>query len=183
MTNNFIELYHNALTDNFCDELINECNSLIYSKHEGVDFNDNNSRIDQSIFLDQYDRFKTSRDKVKANLLYYMKMYAEKYNVNFLAEDLEQTFKFQKSSEGQGFYTWHTEQGHGKNNLGRYAVWMYYLNDVTKGGCTEFKHYNMAVQPTKGTLVLWPASFTHVHRAAPDLKQEKYILTGWFRYK
>ena len=30
-----------------------------------------------------------------------------------------------------------------------------------------------------GKLVIWPAYFTHTHRANPDLKEDKYIITGW----
>ena len=59
---------------------------------------------------------------------------------------------------------------------------MFYLNTVTKGGHTEFLYQDVSFQPTKGQLLLWPASFTHTHRAAPDLKEDKYIATGWFHY-
>ena len=181
--NNFIEQYPTALSDNICDELIDECESLINSHHPGAEFIDSKSRIDHNIFLNEFDRFKPYVEELKYNLHRHMKDYANKNELNYSQEDLEDTFKLQKSSEGQGFFTWHTEQGHGKNNRSRYAVWMYYLNDVTEGGATEFMHQKISVQPTKGTLVLWPASYTHVHRAAPNLKQEKYILTGWFRYE
>ena len=81
-----------------------------------------------------------------------------------------------------GFYSWHTEQGRGEYSSNRMGVFMVYLNTVNKGGKTEFKHYELDVKPEKGTLIYWPASYTHRHRAAPDLKEDKYILTGWLSY-
>ena len=64
----------------------------------------------------------------------------------------------------------------------RIFAWMIYLNDVNKGGKTEFKYQKKALKPVAGTLVLWPAGYTHVHRAAPDLKENKYIATGWYNF-
>jgi hypothetical protein len=92
-------------------------------------------------------------------------------------------YKMQKSTpEHTGFTTWHTErypdlQEH--HNI--YSVWMIYLNNVN-GGTTDFKWQNISLQPKVGTLVMWPAYFTHVHRANPNLKSNKYILTGWISY-
>ena len=92
-------------------------------------------------------------------------------------------FKIQKSVPDGGFYAWHCEFQYDKPSAcNRFLVWMVYLNDVTKGGKTEFKN-GLKVQPKKGTLVLWPAYFTHLHRAAPDLKETKYIMTGWYEYE
>ena len=92
-------------------------------------------------------------------------------------------YKMQKTHPNGGFSLWHHEQGKGPFDRGRYAVWMIYLNDVTEGGGTDFPAQDLTVQPTEGTLVIWPAAFTHPHRSAPDLKQTKYIITGWFLHE
>ena len=60
---------------------------------------------------------------------------------------------------------------------------MIYLNDIPyeNGGGTDFFHQKMSFQPTKGTLVLWPAAYTHMHRGAfLTGDKSKYIATGWF---
>ena len=59
---------------------------------------------------------------------------------------------------------------------------MLYLNTVDEGGKTEFKYQDLAIKPEAGTLLIWPAAYTHVHRANPDLVGKKYIATGWFVY-
>ena len=55
---------------------------------------------------------------------------------------------------------------------------MVYLNN-TDSGYTDFMHQKLSVKPETGKLVIWPAYFTHTHRANPDLKEDKYIMTGW----
>jgi hypothetical protein len=59
---------------------------------------------------------------------------------------------------------------------------MLYLNDVANGGRTDFPAQNVSFAPECGTLVIWPAAYTHPHRGAPDLRQTKYIVTGWFEH-
>jgi hypothetical protein len=180
--NNFIEVYHNVLSKSECNFICDEVDELVQENHTGVSFKDEPSRIDASIFINEYGRFNGAVKNIRNILHSSMSHYAQKYDVGYIKSDLEAAVKIQKSSEGQGFFTWHNEQGHGENNNTRYLVWMIYLNDVTEGGHTEFKHFDLKFTPKEGTLLLWPASLTHLHRAAPTLKQDKYIATGWFKY-
>ena len=60
---------------------------------------------------------------------------------------------------------------------------MIYLNDIPheNGGATDFFHQEISFQPKKGTVGLWPAAYTHVHRGAfLTGDKPKYIATGWF---
>ena len=92
------------------------------------------------------------------------------------------TCKIQKTSSGGGYHVWHSENG---SFLYRERVLtrMKYLNDIPleNGGATDFFHQEVSFQPKKGTVVLWPAAYTHVHRGSfltGDVS--KYIATGWF---
>ena len=92
------------------------------------------------------------------------------------------TCKIQKTNSGGGYHIWHSENGSFLYR-DRVLTWMIYLNDIpfTNGGATDFFHQEISFQPKKGTVVLWPATYTHVHRGAfltGDLS--KYIATGWF---
>ena len=59
---------------------------------------------------------------------------------------------------------------------------MIYLNDITGGGETEFLYQKRRIVPTVGTVVMWPAAYTHVHRGNTVLtEQDKYIVTGWYQ--
>ena len=61
----------------------------------------------------------------------------------------------------------------------RCLTWMVYLNDVNEGGETEWLYQQLKIKPKRGTVVIWPTGFTHLHRGNPPMSN-KYIVTGWF---
>jgi hypothetical protein len=86
--------------------------------------------------------------------------------------------KVQRTRKGQGYHNWHCENGD-KHLANRVLAYILYLNDVEMGGETEFLYQSRRVQPETGTLVIFPAGFTHTHRGNPPLNGDKYIMTGW----
>ena len=185
-TPTFIEIYPNALSSEFCSKVIeltdNICNRYT-ANNDGVGIVDRDGRKDVSIFARKFESLNETVIEVEKVLKEHWKLYIEKYDMPdrkpFL-KYFDRTVKIQKSSAAGGFTQWHSEQGSTDSSMGRFGVWMFYLNDVSKGGTTDFKHYNLSVKPAQGTLLIWPASYTHVHRASPDLQEDKYIITGWF---
>jgi len=97
------------------------------------------------------------------------------YDVKFNYTSL----KIQKTLPTEGYHTWHIEHGKGFDYESRAFVFSIYLNDVEKGGETEFLHFSKRVEPKTGRIVIWPAAFPYVHRGNPPLSGEKYILTSW----
>ena len=92
------------------------------------------------------------------------------------------TTKVQRTVAGGGYHQWHYEDGQFLHR-DRSLTWMVYLNDIPSenGGGTDFLHQKLTLQPKEGTIVLWPAAYTHVHRGGfltGDLP--KFIATGWF---
>tara|TARA_Y100001963_G_C6707686_1_gene412705 strand:- start:86 stop:652 length:567 start_codon:yes stop_codon:yes gene_type:complete len=78
-----------------------------------------------------------------------------------------------------GYHSWHGENMAWVSK-DRILAWMLYLNDVPEGGETEFLYQGKRVQPRAGRVVIWPASFTHLHRGNPP-QTKKYIITGWWQ--
>ncbi len=92
------------------------------------------------------------------------------------------TTKVQRTKPGGGYHQWHCENGVFVYR-DRVLSWMVYLNTIPieNGGGTDFLYQKLSLQPKVGTLVLWPAAYTHMHRGAfltGDI--DKYIATGWF---
>jgi hypothetical protein len=56
------------------------------------------------------------------------------------------------------------------------------LNTVEQGGETEWLYQGVRIPATQGTLVVWPAGYTHAHRGNPPLSGEKFLLTGWVEF-
>jgi len=173
----FINKFPKALSADICEEAI----KLFEEKLESAEHVDDDTRNDYSLFIDDYERFNHVQERINHCLhTYYKKVFVE--NTLSYSDAVVRPFKLQKSSAGGGFFDWHTEQGSSEASRSRFGVWMIYLNTVDIGGKTEFQHFDHAVKPEQGTLLIWPASYTHTHRAAPDLGEDKYIATGWFSY-
>jgi hypothetical protein len=114
---------------------------------------------------------------------------------NFSQFSEQQTFDFmrtlyrlgpiqaQKYAAGKGNYNyWHCEvypQLPDNEPLHRSLLFMFYLNDVTEGGQTDFYYQQQSIQPKAGRMVIAPAYFTHTHRGAVPVSNDKYILTSW----
>lgn len=154
---------------------------------DGVVFRKCRKRWDSSIMMENHSSMDPLRKLIEKSIMTCLDEYMDHYKagahsvpeVTAYLDPME--VKIQKAGPGGGFYQWHYEQGPGPS-AGRYGVWMLYLNTVEKGGKTEFSYQNVQVQPEQGTMVLWPAGFTHRHRSAPDLEEQKYIATGWLYY-
>jgi hypothetical protein len=89
--------------------------------------------------------------------------------------------KIQKSVPGQGYHVWHFEASQLASSS-RLLTYIVYLNDVEEGGETEFLYQHKRIPPKQGTIVIFPASFTHTHRGNTVLKGNKYIMTGWVEF-
>lgn len=91
------------------------------------------------------------------------------------------SFNIQRYQPGGHFLKLHSERTTvGTSN--RVLAWMTYLNDVRDGGSTHFAHYNIDVQPAKGTTLIWPAEWTHAHKGNIVQAGNKYIITGWMHF-
>ena len=108
--------------------------------------------------------------------------YAEKFGIlkTFDTHSIH-CARIQKTVIGAGYHVWHCEHGSIETSR-RLLAWTLYLNDVEEGGETEYLYQHLRVKPKQGTLVIWPAGFTHVHRGNPPLSNTKYIFTGWVEY-
>ena len=87
-------------------------------------------------------------------------------------------FNFQRYLPNEGYKIFHCESP-GVQTSKRVLAWMFYLNDVTDKGGTEFQFQNYVCNAEEGKLVIWPSYWTHYHRGIPSPSQTKYIITGW----
>ena len=113
------------------------------------------------------------------------KKYYEKYEyLNMTSRwGIVENLNIQYYKPGDAFFKFHTERTTGKFPASvRHLVFMTYLNDVFEGGGTEFYYQKSCYLARKGTTLIWPVDWTHVHRGVPAPKEEKYIITGWFSF-
>ena len=139
-------------------------------------------RKDEQLFLEVADTTLASQctEVVGAGFEHYSKEY--KGIIDSSDPVASWTCKLQKTQAGGGYHIWHCEDG-SFIYRDRVLTWMIYLNDIplANGGATDFLHQKCSFQPTTGTIVFWPATYTHMHRGSfltGDIP--KYIATGWF---
>jgi hypothetical protein len=85
-----------------------------------------------------------------------------------------------------GYHHYHSEiypNPHNDESLHRVLLFMYYLNDVTEGGETEFYYQKRLITPQAGRLAIAPAGFTHTHKGHIPRSNDKYILTSWILFQ
>ena len=110
-------------------------------------------------------------------------IYAKEYGVlsRLMHHKISPYVRVQKTEPGQGYHIWHTDNSSIFTSR-RVIVVSLYLNTIKEGGETEFLYQGIRVPPVEGTLVLFPAGWTHPHRGNPPLKETKYIVTTWLEY-
>jgi hypothetical protein len=187
---NFIGIFEDAFTKEYCDSVINcfenaEKAGLTISRQQQDDItklkkDDTQWYAHASIHLNHSgELIRPFKDMLWGQV--YPK-YADTYaTLKEYASHTNYCFKVQKTEIGQGYHVWHSETG-SRDTCTRILAWTLYLNDVEEGGETEFLYYPKRVKPKAGTLVLWPAGLTHTHRGNPPISNTKYIVTGWIEF-
>jgi hypothetical protein len=189
----FIGIFHNVVNEDYCKEVIrffNEVDGLggVYNRQKNS--TTPSTKKDNDIFHTDDPcapqvfnaMFYLMRPFVDAVDVAY-KTYREKYGIleELSPHRISSQIQMQRVRPGQGYHIWHCESGEFALCT-RLLVPILYLNDVTEGGETEFLYQSMRIAPKMGTLVLFPASFTHTHRGNPPLSGEKYFITSWLQF-
>lgn len=129
---------------------------------------------------------KMSQETSLFNTLFqYKDRYIEKHTIlkNIpLLWSVEDDFNVQKYSKGMAYDGEHAERGVEDYSTHRMLVWMFYLNDIKDGGGTCWPQQKFTSKPRQGSLIIWPADWTHSHYGIVANNEEKYIITGWFNY-
>ncbi len=113
---------------------------------------------------------------LRSCVLHYISQYQSLTKTSLISSDI----KIQKTPPGGGYHLWHYEDSDEAHSM-REIVWMIYLNDMPDGEAeTEFLYQRRRIKPTAGTVVIWPAGYTHTHKGNTVLTEDKYILTGWY---
>ncbi|MDP7367683.1 MAG: 2OG-Fe(II) oxygenase [Candidatus Pacebacteria bacterium] len=182
MISDFIEVYKNYAPDKLCDHLVALFDRTLQGKSEDSKYLYNDAyRTDYQILLDKIEDQPVLTVEVnsvldRAAIEYRNKFITSLGKLNYMSWRI----KLQKTPIGGGFHDWHCEADD-PVSADRVLTWAIYLNDLPDGeGETEFIHYGKKIKPSKGDVLIFPASFTHTHRGNPPITREKYIATGWW---
>jgi len=178
----FISAYENLAPNDYCDRMIKAFDQLESrtSAWSGSEANGAGNRKDFSFMFDNasygcLDLAKETNEILDLGLKKYVDEYPSLEPMHYYSTAI----KVQRTPPKGGFHNWHSEQS--SNEAARMLTWTIYLNDVPEGEAeTEFLEYGMKIQPKKGTVCFFPASWTHTHRGNAVYTHDKYIATGWY---
>tara|TARA_R100001163_G_C5047070_1_gene184269 strand:- start:53 stop:763 length:711 start_codon:yes stop_codon:yes gene_type:complete len=205
--NNFVEIYENALSAGTTDYIVNLFNTQKDLTYQGVAGKTKILDVSKKDSTD-LDLMHYGKDKIPINIIKeleesltnYLTEYCLKYplfpnKVDWTTKKNKEAIKdylwryfsvypfsvlCKKYKKGeQGYHSWHQDRGSQSPSIHRHLVCMYYLNDVEKGGETEFYNQKLKVKPKKGSLVIFPATFTHIHKGNIPISNDKYIMNFW----
>ena len=105
--------------------------------------------------------------------------YKDQYQALNAWGDVEDTgFQVQRYEERNGYYRPHVDSLPGTNTGDRVLAAMIYLNTVDEGGETRFPLHEVSIKPVAGRVVLFPATWTHLHEGLTPLSGDKWIING-----
>lgn len=189
---NFLGVFEEALSQEFCDDAIKYYESMAAGGF-GVSRQQQSSaskmaKDTTSVFISDTAVINAMGSaSISTQVLHTLfsecyPQYTEEYAVlNDSAQHTVYEMKIQKTKIGGGYHVWHYESDN-RQRASRLLNYQVYLNDVEEGGETEFLYLHRRVKPKAGTMLIYPASFTHTHRANPPISGEKYILNGWIEF-
>ncbi len=64
----------------------------------------------------------------------------------------------------------------------RYLAFLFYLNDVQKGGQTEFRFHGRMIRPEAGSVLVFPPTWEYPHIGLPPISGPKYIMSTYLHY-
>ena len=190
LMSDFIGVYPGALDENQCQAVIEDFTSLesqgFLTNHDNSNKQKiNDSRLGYSDMLLSALRGNDREfllSSIRESLMSYVTKYSEGIfgpttDIRIAVEDV----LVQRTRPTEGYHVWHCERQDIATSSRAFS-WILYLNDVEEGGETEFLYYSKRIKPKAGTLIVFPAGYTHAHRGNPPLTDDKFIVTGWNRY-
>jgi len=178
----FIGIYENIIPKEECDLIIQEFENELKNGAvtEVNQFSIQELGRHSFSVISNETRLPNIYKKINEVLNVCIEQYAKEYFTIKQLKASSYEAKLQKTPIKGGYHVWHCEQS-SLTNASRSLVWMIYLNNIPDGeGETEFIFQGLRIKPTVGTVVFFPASFTHTHRGNPVYTKEKYIATGWY---
>lgn len=183
MNNSFLWTQRNTLSKEFCDHIIDKFERDEHKSEGRVGYGyiDKNTKSSTDLFISNLDAWKDEDLILENSLGICLAKYAsECFSINselFKFDHLKDTgYQIQRTRPGE-FYNWHDDANPYSPNL-RLLTFIWYLNDIREEGYTEFID-GTQIAPETGKILIFPATWTYLHRGVSPITETKYICTGW----
>jgi hypothetical protein len=90
-----------------------------------------------------------------------------------------ETFLYHKYTKNKGKFSYHNDfYVDEASHKYRILNYMWYINDITEGGETEF-FGSYQIKPEAGKIVIFPSEWMFPHCGKTPVSNDKHIITGW----
>ena len=178
------------ITKNVCTNLIKYFENSPNKKQGVLNLKSGKSGVDKKKKLST-DVTISPGNQDKEILNYYKELikvveeYKKKYkycSINQQEWRMIENWNLQKYKPKEGYFVKHYERS-GSLTVNRHLTFMTYLNNIKKGGETEFYYQKLKIKPETGLTLIWGTDWTTTHRGIPSKTETKYIATGWYSYR
>tara|TARA_Y100001937_G_C7043286_1_gene295639 strand:+ start:203 stop:760 length:558 start_codon:yes stop_codon:yes gene_type:complete len=176
---NLIRVFPNAFSDEFCDKLIKKFEEAATKNKErysntGVNFTQLNFR-------------EAGWEQEQSEMVHIFVEHAKKYAksvgitnewpMKYALEDIR--MKKYNANDHDEFQA-HVDVGDNRNCT-RFLVFFVYLDDNEKGG-TTFPKLKHSVECKKGSMLMFPPMWTHLHAGEKPKDKAKYMVGSYLHY-
>ena len=176
---NLIRVFPNAFSDEFCDKLI--------AKFEEAATKDKERYSNTGVNFTQLNFREAGWEQEQSEMVHIFVEHAKKYAksvgitnewpMKYALED----FRLKKyNANDHDEFQAHVDVGDNRNCT-RFLVFFVYLDDNEKGG-TTFPKLKHSVECKKGSMLMFPPMWTHVHAGEKPKDKPKYILGSYLHY-
>lgn len=185
-----IFVYENALSDSLCDEI----HSFYYENFEltskGITVGGSHQDVKNTFDIRSWrdvpegplrDKYFQIDQKIYQSLKVISEAYIEHFDWLKTAPKLmDSGYLWQMYPANDGFYKEHIDgECWTKSVANRVLAFVVYINTVEEGGETYFRYQDVAIRPVKGSVAIFPTSWTHPHQAMMPISNDKLILSSF----
>lgn len=173
-----------------CSEFLTKCESVWYAAHQGktmggVDYaikTTEDLHVSHLAFakieLQWDDAWQRLESTFSNSLGTAIAMFKQEYrHLDHWTAVGDTGFQIQKYYKNFGFYRPHVDSFPGGTVGDRVLACVIYLNTVDYGGETHFPLHEVKIQPKAGRIVLFPATWTHLHESCSAITGDKWIIS------
>ena len=176
---NLIRVFPNAFSDEFCDKLI--------AKFEEAATKDKERYSNTGVNFTQLNFREAGWEQEQSEMVHIFVEHAKKYAksvgitnewpMKYALEDIR--MKKYNANDHDEFQA-HVDVGDNRNCT-RFLVFFVYLDDNEKGG-TTFPKLKHSVECKKGSMLMFPPMWTHVHAGEKPKDKAKYMVGSYLHY-
>ena len=179
---NYIRCYDNVVSDSFCDNLIEQFESLPdqYEKHSQGEMSFT------QIHLLAHDEWKIEVAHLTDIYKESIKKYRKDCGIGYESNIWPQKYSFEGMRlkrylpNGTDQFGNHVDVSD-YNSARRFLAFFLYLDD-NKGGSTSFKDHGIKSECKKGSLLMFPPLWPWLHAGEKPIDKPKYILGSYLHY-